>query len=178
MTLKAFGKRVSTPGSYVPFAEGGFRTPSGKCEFYSAGRGKLGHDPLPGYVPPHEDPQTRPELASKYPLQMISPPASSSLNSTFVNMPRQRKAEGRPTLHMHPADAASRGLEAGMTVCVHNERGRLSAALQISTDIREGTAALPGKWWHGESGNLLTSALYAPGGQPAFNDTFVDVSRG
>ena len=63
-------------------------------------------------------------------------------------------------------------------VHVHNERGRLSAALQISTDIREGTAALPGKWWHGESGNLLTSALYAPGGQPAFNDTFVDVSRG
>jgi anaerobic selenocysteine-containing dehydrogenase len=110
-------------------------------------------------------------------LHLLMPKAHQFLNSTFVNMPRQRKAEGQPTLHMHPADAAARGLETGMAVCIHNDRGRLSAVLQVSTDIREGTAALPGKWWHSESGNLLTSALYAPGGQPAFNDTFVDVSR-
>jgi hypothetical protein len=26
-----------------------------------------------------------------------------------------------------------------------------------------------------EAGNLLTSAAYSPGGQPAYNDTFVEV---
>ena len=28
-----------------------------------------------------------------------------------------------------------------------------------------------------EAGNLLTSAAYSPGGQPAYNDTYVEVSR-
>ena len=42
----------------------------GKCELYSEPRGPRRGDPLPHYVPPHEDPQTKPELAAmKYPLR-------------------------------------------------------------------------------------------------------------
>jgi len=78
---------------------------------------------------------------------------------------------------MHPADAALRALASGMEVRLHNERGRLGAVLQVSEDIREGTVALPGKWWHLESGNLLTSLAFSPGGQPAYNDTYVEVCR-
>ena len=51
--------RLNLPEGYAPFAEGGFGTPSGKCELYSERLGRQGLDPLPTYIPPHEDPQTR-----------------------------------------------------------------------------------------------------------------------
>src|SRR5207247_2274922 len=52
--------RLNVPKDYAPFAEGGFNTPSGKCELYSPSLADKGLDPLPTYTPPHEDPQTRP----------------------------------------------------------------------------------------------------------------------
>src|SRR5262249_28669356 len=52
--------RLNLPADYAPFARGGFGTPSGKCEFYSAWLAGQGLDPLPTYPPPHEDPLTRP----------------------------------------------------------------------------------------------------------------------
>lgn len=120
----------------------------------------------------HEAP-TRP--APPNGLQLLTPKAHQFLNSTFVNMPRQRKAEGRPTLQMHPDDAAARSLEPGAEVRVHNPQGSVTAVLRVSDDIRQGTVALPGKWWNEDSGNALTSMSYSPGGQPAYNDTFVEV---
>src|SRR5262249_2116436 len=64
--------RLNLPADYAPFAEGGFGTPSGKCELYSPALAARGLDPLPTYTPPAEDPQTRPDLAARYPLQMVS----------------------------------------------------------------------------------------------------------
>ena len=53
--LKAKGfQRLAVPAAYAPFAEGGFPTPSGKCEFHSATLAREGHDPLPTFVPPRE----------------------------------------------------------------------------------------------------------------------------
>ena len=64
-----------------PFAEGRFPTPSGKCEFYSETLKDLGFDPLPTWHPPAECPETAPDLAAKYPLQMVTPPGRHFLNS-------------------------------------------------------------------------------------------------
>src|SRR5204863_2651406 len=89
--------RLNLPQDYAPFAEGGFGTPSGKCELYSPAMAAKGLDPLPTYTPPHEDPQTRPDLAKRFPLQLISPPAPSFLNSTFVNLVELRRMAGEPT---------------------------------------------------------------------------------
>src|SRR5213078_704042 len=94
--------RLNLPRDYAPFAQGGFGTPWGKCEFYSATLAAQGHDPLPTYTPPHEDPQTRPDLAARYPLQLVSPPAPSFLNSTFVNVDSLRQQAGEPTVELHP----------------------------------------------------------------------------
>ena len=67
VTLDRLGEgsvRLNLPERYVPFAEGHFPTPSGKCEFYSERMKADGLDPLPTYIPPREDPQTRPDLAA------------------------------------------------------------------------------------------------------------------
>jgi anaerobic selenocysteine-containing dehydrogenase len=49
---KRAGRKLAMPDA--PFAEGGFPTPSGKCEFYSAQMAADGLDPLPAYLPPYE----------------------------------------------------------------------------------------------------------------------------
>ncbi len=100
--------RLNLPKNYAPFAEGNFGTLSGKCELYSPALAKQGRDPLPNYTPPHEDPQTRPELAAKYPLQLLTPPVPSFLNSTFVNVDSLREQAGQPTLEMHPLEPEER----------------------------------------------------------------------
>jgi anaerobic selenocysteine-containing dehydrogenase len=48
------------------------------------------------------------------PFRMVTAPARSFLNSTFTETPGSKKREGRPTLLVHPADAARLGL-AGAT---------------------------------------------------------------
>ena len=47
--------RLSVPDPYAPFAEGGFPTPSGKCELLlGRARGRRGSTRSPGYTPPRE----------------------------------------------------------------------------------------------------------------------------
>jgi len=52
--------RLSVPDPFAPFREGGFPTPSGKCELRSERLAAEGHDPVAGYVPPREGPRARP----------------------------------------------------------------------------------------------------------------------
>ncbi len=44
--------RLNLPDPYLPFAQGNFPTPSGKCEFYSERMERDGYDPVPTYTPP------------------------------------------------------------------------------------------------------------------------------
>jgi anaerobic selenocysteine-containing dehydrogenase len=107
-------------------------------------------------------------------LRLLTPKAHYFLNSSFANMPRQRQAQGRPTLAISSSDAGARGLTDQQEVLVKNQQGAIRAWLHVTEDIRPGVVALPGKWWSAV-GNLLTPPAWSPGGQPAFNDTFVEV---
>jgi anaerobic selenocysteine-containing dehydrogenase len=114
-------------------------------------------------------------------LQLLTPKSHHFMNSSFGNMPRQRKAMIRPTLDMHPADASARALADGARVTLRNGRGHLYAWVRVTDDVRPGVVVLPGKWWSvpeetGAVANLLTPSTWTPGGQPAYNDTFVEVS--
>jgi anaerobic selenocysteine-containing dehydrogenase len=173
--------RLNLPKDFAPFAEGGFGTPSGKCEFYSPRQAALGRDPLPTYTPPHEDPQTRPDLAARFPLQMISPPAPSFLNSTFVNIDSLRAAAGEPAVEMHPHDAAARGIHDGQRVRVFNDRGAFEARAQVGDAVRPGVVVAPSIWWNKYSSdrvncNRTTSTrLTDLGGGATFFDNLVEV---
>jgi anaerobic selenocysteine-containing dehydrogenase len=113
-------------------------------------------------------------------LRLLPPKAQFFLNSSFANQPRQRRAEGRPTLDMTLADAASRGLRDGEKVQIANAQGTIAATLRITDAVVDGVVALPGKWWgslDGAVANLLSPSAWSPGGQPAYNDVFVEVGR-
>jgi anaerobic selenocysteine-containing dehydrogenase len=175
-------QRIDVPAHYAPFADGGFPTPSGKCEFFSQTLADLGLDPLPGYVPPREGPTSNPALAARYPLAMISPPARNFLNSTFVNVQSLRATEGEPTLEIHPQDAATRGIADGSTVRVFNDRGELSLRAVVTERARPGVVVALSIWWKklardGKNANELTSqALTDIGRAPTFYDCLVQVA--
>lgn len=173
--------RLNLPTDYAPFAEGGFGTPSGKCELYSPALAARGLDPLPTYTPPAEDPQTRPDLAARFPLQLLSPPASSFLNSTFVNIEPLRRAAGEPTAEIHPADAARRHITDGQAVRVFNDRGSFRARALVRETVKPGVVVTLGVWWNkytpdGVNCNATTSTrLTDLGAGATFFDNLVEV---
>ena len=168
---------ASLPMPDAPFAEGGFPTPSGKCEFFSQRLADQGLDPLPGHVPNHE----AAGASTLYPLAMISPPARNFLNSSFVNLQSLRDIEGRPLLEMHPEDAAARGIADGALVRVFNERGSYECHAALNGRARPGVVNGLGVWWrklghNGTNVNEVTSqALTDMGAGPTFYDCAVQV---
>ena len=173
--------RLNLPPGYAPFAAGGFGTPSGKCELYSPGLAAQGKDPLPAYTPPYEDPQTRPDLAARFPLQMVSPPEPSFLNSTFVNVEALRRQAGEPTVQIHPHDAAARGVADGQAVRVFNGRGSFQARAVVGETVKAGVVVAQGIWWtkytpDGANCNATTSTQLTDFGAGAtFFDNLVEV---
>ncbi|MFO0956193.1 MAG: molybdopterin-dependent oxidoreductase [Isosphaeraceae bacterium] len=173
--------RLNLPGDYRPFADGKFPTPSGKCEFYCERMEQAGLDPLPTYIPPHEDPQSRPDLSARYPLQLLSPPRPQFLNSTFANSPSHRKAAGEPTIELSAEDAEARSLAGGDWAEVFNDRGRFLARVELSGSVRPGVAVALGIYWNkltpgGTNANSTTSsALTDMGGGATFFDNLVEV---
>ncbi len=180
--LKAQGwQRLDVPERFAPFAQGGFRTPSGKCEFYSEWLEKQGIDPLPFYNPPAELADQR--LAERYPLAFLSPPARHFLNSTFANLARFREFESEPHLDMHPEDAAARGICDGDLVRVFNARGSYTLKARVNGKPRPGVVVAPSVWWKkyspdGRNANAVTSQRTADlGGGATFYDCRVQVAR-
>ncbi len=154
----------------APFANGGFRTPNGRASAVGA-----------DYVPNYESAASAPQLAARYPLAMISPPARNFLNSSFVNVKSLRDIEREPLIEMHADDAAARGLADGARVAAFNDRGRYVATLKVSKRARPGVVNGLGVWWRklgldGTNVNEVThQRLTDLGEAPAFYDCLVEV---
>jgi anaerobic selenocysteine-containing dehydrogenase len=183
-SLKERGwQRLAVPEVYAPFAEGGFPTPSGKCEFYSETALKLGLDALPSYTPPRENVHSAPELARRFPLAFISPPNRDFLNSSFANLPFALASAKEPRLDIHPGDAHTRGIASGDRVRVFNDRGSYTLKAVVSDRARPGVVVAPSVWWKklspdGRNANDLTSqGLADMGGAATYYDCLVDVER-
>ena len=182
--VKAQGwKRLEVPERFAPFAEGGFATPSGKCELYSEALARQGLDPLPFYNPPAESADSNPALATRYPLSFISPPRRNFLNSSFANLPRFREDDRPPELEMHAQDAAARGIRDGDAVRVFNDRGEFSAVARVNGKPRRGLVVALSVWWKkfspdGRNANDVTSQRIADlGGAATFYDCLVEVAK-
>ena len=166
---------VTLPIAAAPFADGGFPTTSGKCLIDAPGLG------IPDHLDNYESAARDPELARRYPLAMISPPARNFLNSSFVNVKSLRDIEGEPVLEMHPDDAAPRGIEAQQMVRVFNQRGSTLSRALINARARRGVVNGLGVWWRkfgadGSNVNQLThQRLTDIGRAPSFYDCLVEV---
>ena len=132
----------------IPFADGVFRTPSGKVEFYSEQAATKGYDPIPNWEPEAEScvqEQGKPKETAWLPL--LCPAAHHFVSSTFGNQELLRIKEQAPTLRIHPRDAAPRGIVHGQTVRVSNERGSCQLVADVTEEVRPGVLATTTVWW-------------------------------
>jgi len=165
--------KISEEGTpFLPFANGGFGTPDGKCHFDAE---------TLDYTPPVESRHGDPELRQKYPLEMVSAKNDDSMNSTFGH--RDSVDRATSVLHLHAADASARGIQAGDQVRVYNSRGSCLLAAVIDKTVRPGVVSAPSvRWGKRAPGqrnvNALTSERLTDfGGGPTFYSCLVEVER-
>ena len=157
---------------FRPFAEGGFGTASGKCEF---------HAETLDYVSPLESRLGDPELLARFPLELISPKNSDSMNSTFGN--RADTDAQTAVLTLHPLDAERRGIAAGDAVRIFNARGQCLLRAELRDTVSPGVVATPSvrspkRAQGGNTVNMLTSQrLTDKGGGPTFYSCLVEVEK-
>lgn len=161
---------VDTP--FLPFAEGAFGTPSGKCEF--------GAETLE-YVPPVESRLGDADLRRRFPIELISSKNDDSMNSTFGH---RGSVDGQTSLlYLHTSDAGPRGIQTGDRVRVFNDRGSLMLRAEVNGGVRPGVARSPSVRWNKRAQdrrnvNVLTSdGLTDIGGGPVFYSCLVEVER-
>ena len=163
---------VSRTGEpFLPFAQGGFRTASGKFEF--------GAEML-AYTPPLESRFGDAELRKTYPLELISAKNDDSMNSTFGHRGELDADTNR--IAIHPSDAAARGIVEGMRVRAWNDRGACVFTAALSSEVSPGVLRARSMRWNKRSMaglgiNQLTSDRLADiGGGPTFYSCLVEIS--
>lgn len=190
--------KVGTKDDRAPHKEGKFPTPTGKCMFYVEGAKNFvagpfrqmydgfqpgeDLDPLPGYVPNRESPDSNPSLAARYPLSIISPKSHGFLNSCYANMAEKIKGQGEQFVLINPVDADMRGVEEGAKVRVFNDRGAFEGEAKISRDVNPGiVVATLGYWRQLNNGtvNCISAAEFGDmGNSTTFSDNLVQVELG
>lgn len=174
--------RLNIPETFAPFSNGGYGTPSGKCEFFSERLQREGLDPLPTYTPPRESPEAAPRLAARFPIQLLSPPANSFLNSTFSHLASFLKSEKQPFVLINAADAAPRRISDGDRVRVWNDRGECTLVARLSDRVKPGVACALSTWWnklspgHRNVNQTVSQALTDLGNGATFYDNLVEIA--
>jgi anaerobic selenocysteine-containing dehydrogenase len=165
--------KISAEGTpFLPFANGGFGTASGKCEL---------DRPNLAYVPPTESRLGSDDLRARYPLELVSSKNDDSMNSTFGNRPDTDRDTA--VLQMDAGDALPRGIETGDRVRVFNDRGSVLLKAEVDGRVRAGVVRAPSVRWpklsaNREGINVLTSdRLTDMGGGPTFYSCLVQVEK-
>ena len=127
-TLKANGwQRLNVPTPFAPFAQGGFPTPSGKCEFYSESLARQGLDPLPTYTPPRESAVEQSGAGARGTRSRSCRRRRATLSTrrspTCRASCEQRGRRGSTCIRTMPR---ARGIGDGDKVRVFNDRGSLA----------------------------------------------------
>ncbi len=120
---------------------------------------------------------------AEHPFRLATSPARGFLNSTFNETPTSLASEKRPTLMIHPDDAAEQGIADGDEVVLGNRRGEVRLHAKVFDGVRRGVLIAESIWPNsaypdGKGINTLTGAdAVAPFGGAAFHDNKVWVRR-
>ena len=163
---------------FLPFAQGNFRTPSGKAELYSEALKAQGLDPVVEFTPPSESRHGK--KRETFPLELLARKADNFLNSTFSNLPSMQEMEESGLLEMHTADARARSIADGDSVRVFNHRGQVLLRARVDGAVQPGVVSARLNWAKLTPGfdsiNSLTSEkLTDMGNSATFYSVLVEV---
>jgi len=161
----------------IPFADGKFKTPSGKFEFYSDKALELFGNALPSYV----------EVRKPYDkFRMTSPHSRWSLHSQFQNLEWMEDMHPEPYVYINPDDAEAKMVKEGDTVAVFNKQGLLRVKAKLTDNVQAGTVLMYEQWYNNNiynvnelvddtSSDMGAFKTGAPG--VALHDTFVNFRK-
>ena len=144
---------IAPERTYLNYKKNGFRTPSGKYEFYSERLKNMGIDPVPNWKEPPYTPISRPDLCEEYPLILIT---GGRQQPYFISNNRQmkslRKREPFPLVKMSPKTANEYGIKDGQWIWIENENGRITQKAKIVRQMKDGVVNCDFAWWYPEAG--------------------------
>ena len=165
----------------------GFDTPTGKFEIASTILEEHGYAPLPVYTEPVEGPLAQPQLARDYPLVFNSGArVTTDFRSQFHGIEGLSRQRPEPTVTMHTADAAARGIRDGERVRLRTPRGQVQMRALVTDDIVAGAidanmgggGPLGPKAWQECNINELTDLRYDPiSGFPIYKSLLCQVEK-
>ncbi|MEE2783390.1 MAG: molybdopterin-dependent oxidoreductase [Pseudomonadota bacterium] len=137
-------------------------TPSGKIELYSAVIDAFELDDCKGHaswLEPAERLGGR--GCDRYPLALLTPQPKHRLHSQMDHAAHSRdsKINGMEVVTMHPDTARARGIEAGQTVRIYNDRGACRAAVRLDEGMRKDVVVLPTGAWYKPENPAIDSSL-------------------
>jgi anaerobic selenocysteine-containing dehydrogenase len=123
-----------------------------------------------------------PDLLSRFPFQLITPPHPDLLNSTFGEL----YPDTCGTVLLHPEDAAAWNIQNGEEVVLQNSRGKTIRPARITADTQRGVLVAEGIFWSvaqpgqeeglGGINNLTSQKLTDMGGGATFHESLVSLT--
>ncbi len=166
-------------GYDASWADGVFRTPSTKYEFYSEAAATTGNHLLPVYREEMETPAERP-------VRLLNPHWKYGLHSQFQNLDWMMDIRSEPFVEIHPDLAAKHGIEDGDGVRLTSDVGYLVVEAKLTETVPKDAVVIYEAWFKDNPFNVnyLVKAVPADMGvyatsMPglAFHDAFVNIER-
>jgi len=145
------GGFAAWPKQEKKYEPGGFGTPTGRVELCSEILRKLGYDPLPGFREPQESLYSRPDLARKYPLILITGGRHYPFYySEHRQVPSLRRLHRDPITQLHPDTASELGIADRDWIWIESPRGRVKQRCRLFDGIDPRVVHAQHGWWYPE----------------------------
>ena len=136
---------------YEKYKENGFRTPTGKFEFYSELLNDMGIAPLPIYREPPVSPISTPEIYKDYPLILSA--GTKNLyyfHSEGRQIPSLRAKNSKPVVEIHPETASALNIENDTPVWIETTEGRVTMQAKLIDGLAPDVVYAQYGWWFPE----------------------------
>ncbi len=136
---------------FKKYEKEGFKSKSGKFDFYIQQNVDWGYDPLPHHQEPPESPEREPEFVEKFPLVLTTGTRTAEyFGSEHRQSKLLRKMHPYPLLNIHPDAAADRGIEHDDWVYIESPRGKVKHKANVTEAVDPRVVAAEFAWWYPE----------------------------
>lgn len=155
--------RYSDEDVYNNYERTGFKTPSGRVEFFSSTYLSYGYDPLPDFKEPAESPKSTPDLFKQYPLICgAGTKRTFRTHTQFYMLSWLNEIDPEPFVEINPETAKALAIDNGEHVIIESPRATIRIKAKITKASPPGVVFITPGWgqpytaWKGMIVNLLT----------------------
>ena len=158
-------------------------TPSGKVEFKSQilenYPTRKGYDPLPVYRPPKYSPESKPDMAEKFPFILnTGSRLPMFIHSQTFRMPWTRRLRPHPAADLNPEDALRLGITQDNTIQLSTKKGSIKVKANITGMVQPGVVHMYHGYPEADVNTLIEASYQDPiSGYPGFKSLLCQVEK-